>query len=308
MKNTIISKNTIRESAGDRVFGWITKIVLAILFLVILYPLWFVVIASVSNQTSVSAGEVILWPKGLTVEGYKRVLENADFYIGMGNTIFYTVVGTVLNVVVTTTCAYALSRKDLRGRGILMGLFVVTMYFSGGMIPGYLNVKEFGLTNTRFIMLIMGLVTPYNLIVCRTFFQNSIPWELHEASFLDGASDFQIFMKIVMPLAKPIISVMVIYYGVTHWNDYFNAMIYLREEELFPLQLFLREILLKTDMSSMMGDLDDPDTVISMMQEAEVANQLKYAIIVMATAPILAVYPFLEKHFEKGVMIGSVKG
>ena len=304
----LMKNNRIRESVSDRVFGIVVKILLAILFVIILYPIWFVLIASISDQSAVSAGKVILWPEGLTFEGYKRVLSNADFYTGMGNTIIYTVVGTVFNVIVTVSCAYALSRKDLKGRGLLMGLFVVTMYFGGGMIPGYLNVKEMGLTNSRFIMVLMGLVTPYNLIVCRTFLSNSIPWELHEAAFIDGASDFQIFRKIIVPLSKPIISVMVIYYGVTHWNDYFNAMLYLRDEALFPLQLFLREILLKSNINSMMGDINDADTIISMIQEANVANQLKYATIVVSTAPILAVYPFLEKHFEKGVMIGSVKG
>jgi putative aldouronate transport system permease protein len=195
------------------------------------------------------------------------------------------------------------------GRNILMGLFIFTMYFSGGLIPGYLNVRSFGLLNTRTIMLIGGLLSVYNMIVCRTFFASTIPWELHEASQIDGASDFTIFYRIILPLSKPVMAVMALYYGVGHWNSYFGAMIYLRDRDKFPLQLFLREILIQSKlMANAIAEVVDAEAVLAMIALQDTANILKYCIIVAATAPMLILYPFLQKYFEKGILIGSIKG
>lgn len=292
----------------DRLFEIVNSAILIVVFLFFLYPIWFVLIASVSDPGAVTMGKVVLWPVGFDLKGYERVFGNADVWIGYGNTILYTVIGTVLNVAATAMVGYAVSRRDLPWRSFIMTLFIITMYFGGGMIPGYLNVRSFGLTNTRAVMMILGLVGPTSIIICRTFFSNSIPWELQEAAFIDGASDAYVFGKVVLPLSRAILAVMTITYGVGHWNNYFTGMIYLKDEEKFPLQLFLREILLKSEMNSMLMDIADPESVTSMIVEANVANQLKYALIVVATAPILAVYPWVEKYFEKGFMIGGLKG
>lgn len=292
----------------DRLFVIVNSIILIAIFVLFLYPVWFVLIASVSDPTAVSTGRVMLWPVGFELKGYERVFSNPDVWLGYGNTIFYTIVGTVLNVLATTMVGYTVSRKDLPGRQIIMTFFIITMYFGGGLIPSYLNAKGFGLTNTRAILLILGLVGPTNIIICRTYFANSIPWELQEAAFIDGASDSYVFWKVVLPLSRAILAVMTITYAVGHWNNYFTAMVYLKDKEKFPLQLFLREILLKSEVGSMLMDATDPNSVLSMMIESNIAEQLKYALIVVATVPILAVYPWLEKYFEKGFMIGGIKG
>lgn len=308
VENRVSARRRRKLHWDDRLFGIINATVLTIIFILFLYPIWFILIASVSDPSAVTAGRVVLWPEGFDLSGYKRVIQNADVWLGYANTILYTVLGTILNVAVTAMVGYAVSRRDLKGRTFIMALFVVTMYFSGGMIPGYLNIRSLGLTNTRTIMLLMGLVAPTNIIICRTFFSTSIPWELQEAAFIDGASDAYVFRKVVLPLSKAILTVMTITYGVGHWNSYFVAMIYLKDEEMYPLQLFLREILLTSNQAVLAMDNGDPESVASMIVEQNIANQLKYALIVVATAPILAVYPWLEKYFEKGFMIGGIKG
>lgn len=300
--------NRIKQSPSDKVFDFINGALLFALFLAFVYPIWFVLIASVSDPAAVTAGDVTLWPVGFDLAGYRRILNNSDVWLGYGNTIFYTIFGTIIYIIVNTMAGYALSRRDLPGRTLIMTLFIITMYFSGGTIPSYLNIKGLHLLDTRAIMLIMGLVGVTNVIICRTFFNNSIPWELQEAAMIDGAADFQVFRRIVLPLAKPIIAVLAITRAVGHWNNYFTAMIYLKDEAKYPLQMFLREILLKSQMSAMVGGAADADTVVAMMVEQSIANQMKYALIVVATVPILAVYPWVEKYFEKGFMIGSVKG
>ena len=287
----------------------IVYLFLILFFLMTLYPIIFVVSASVSDPVAVSSGKMLLLPVGLNFQGYEHLLAYKDIWVGYANSLFYTVVGTILNLLVTLPAAYALSRKDLKGRNFLMGIFVVTMYFGGGMIPSYLNMKSLHLLNTRWILLISGLVSVYNMIVCRTFFGSSIPWELHEAACLDGASDAQTFTKVVLPLSKPVMAVMTLYYGEAHWNAYFNAMIYLRDRVKFPLQLILREILIEAQgVTDILSEVTDAEALKAMMQQQDVANQLKYAVIIVATVPMLIIYPFLEKYFAKGVMIGSVKG
>lgn len=304
-------KSLLRYSLGDSVFLAIVYLLLLFSFLIILYPILYVISASFSDPNAVAGGEMILWPINPSLQAYEYILHYGDIWTGYANTIFYTVAGTLLNLLFTLPCAYMLSRRDVVGRGIIMTLFVITMYFGGGLIPTYLNLNELGMINTRWSLLLPGVVSAYNLIVARTFFVNTIPWELQEAAFLDGCSDFRMFTKIILPLSSPIIVVMTLYYGVGHWNAYFNAMIYIRDRELYPLQVFLREILtmgqFASDAMQNGGDLS-PEEMLALAKQTETANMIKYAVIVVSTAPMLIVYPFLQKYFAKGVMIGSVKG
>ena len=293
---------------SDTIFVFFNSLFLAAFFLITVYPVLFVVSASVSDPLKVSSGEVLLLPKGLTAQGYVYLMKYREIWIGYANTIFYTAAGTVLNLIFTLPCAYALSRRDFPARNILMAVFIVTMYVHGGLIPHYLNVSSFGLVNTRAVLLVVGLVSVYNMIVARTFFRNTIPWELQEAARIDGYSDFGIFFRIILPLSSPIITVMAMYYGVGHWNQYFQAMIYLKNRELYPLQLFLREILIQTQMLSIMGSGLSAEEMDYILKQQDNANLLKYGIIVVSTAPMLAAYPWLQKYFAKGVMLGSVKG
>lgn len=303
------NKRRMKKSMRDRIFMSITYLFLTCIFVLSLYPVLFVLSASISDPKLVSGGKMLLWPMGITFDGYEHLLKYKDVWVGYANSIIYTFTGTILNLLVTMPAAYALSRKDMRGRGILMGIFVVTMYFSGGLIPGYLNIKSFGLLDTRMIMVILGLVSAYNMIVARSFFASTIPWELHEAAYLDGANDIKTFTKVVMPLSKPCIAVMALYYGEGHWNRYFEAMIYLRDKSKYPLQLILREILGQAQLAaSSLMEGADAEAIKYLLSQQDLAKQLKYAVIVVATVPVLMIYPWLEKNFEKGMMIGSLKG
>jgi len=300
----------MRMSAGEKVFVFFNSLILTLFFIVLLYPLIYVLSASFSDPDAIYSGKMILFPVGFSFDGYEFIMRYRDIWTGYANTIFYTIGGTILNLVVTLPCAYALSRKDLKGGGIIMGLFIVTMYFNGGLIPTYINASEFGLVNNRASLLVLGLVNVYNLIVARTFFANSIPMELQEAGYLDGCNTFQLFRQVILPLSAPIIVVLALYYGVSHWNQYFNAMVYLRDRELFPLQMILKEILTQGQMSkSALADSGFGAAEIHQMLEmAERADRMKYGIIVVSAGPMLAVYPWLQKFFAKGMMIGSVKG
>ena len=303
-------KSFKRYQWNDRIFLVSVYVILLLYFLITLYPIVYVLSASISDPNAVGSGEMILWPIRPSLQAYEYILQYKEIWIGYANTIFYTVVGTVINLAVTLPCAYMLSRHDVIGRGIIMTLFMITMYISGGLIPSYLNLNELGMLNTRWALLLPGAVSTYNLIVAKTFFGNSIPWELHEAAFLDGADDWWIFQKIILPLSSPIIVVLMLYYGVGHWNAYFNAMIYIQDRELYPLQVFLREILTKGQFAA--EAMQEGGLSVSEMKElarqTDTANMIKYAIIVVSTAPMLIIYPFLQKYFAKGVMIGSVKG
>jgi len=294
---------------GDRLFLIVIYTAIIFIFIATIYPIIYIFSSSFSDPVLVATGRVILLPKQITFTGYEYLLKNREIWTGYANSIFYTVAGTILNLIVTMSAGYALSRKDMVGRNILMGIFVFTMYFSGGLIPVYLNYRSFGLLNTRTIMLLSGLLSVFNLIVCRTFFASTIPWELHEASMIDGASDFKIFFRIILPLSKPVMTVMSLYYGVGHWNGYFSAMIYLRDRGKFPLQLFLREILIQSQMlANATFEAIDAEAIRQMAIMQDMANLLKYCVIVVATLPMLLIYPFLQRYFEKGVLIGSLKG
>lgn len=283
--------------------------VLAITLLVcalVLYPLVYVLSSSFSDPSEVAAGNVILFPKGFTLEGYSYILDYDEIWTGYRNTLFYTIAGTLLNLIATLPAAYALSRRDLFGRGIFTVLFTVTMFFSGGLIPTYLVYKQLNLLNTVWIMLIPGLVSMWNTVVCRTYFSNSIPYELQEASKIDGCNDFILFFRIVLPLSAPIIAVMAMYYAVGHWNSYFNAMIYLRDTSLYPLQLVLRSILLLDTTSEMIGA--DAEAQRELLRLQQLKESMKYGVIVISALPMLVMYPFFQKYFVKGVMVGAIKG
>jgi multiple sugar transport system permease protein/putative aldouronate transport system permease protein len=293
----------IKTSAGDIPFYLITGVFIGLLFLITAYPMILIVSSSFSNRIAVMTGKVILWPVDFSLDGYAAVFKYPDIFTGYINTIFYTTVGTFINIFVTMIAAYPLSRSGWYGKKLLNFIFIFTMFFSGGMIPAYLQVRNLGLLNTVWAMLLPGALSIYNLIIARTFIQNSIPKELFESAKIDGASEFRSFSSIVLPLSKAVISVLILYYAVGHWNAYFNAFIYLSKREMYPLQIFLREILIANSIE-MNPMLDDE----AMAYFLGMYDLLKYALIVVATAPIICVYPFVQKYFVIGVMIGSVKG
>ena len=295
---------------GDRFFQTVVTILMIAFLAIELYPLIYVISASFSDGDAVAAGKLVLLPIGFTLEGYGFVFQNRNIWIGYGNTILYTVLGTCVNLIVTLPCSYALSRKEVPGKGKIMIFFMITMYIGGGLIPSYLNVKSFGLLNTRLFMIIYGAVSVYNMIVAKTFFENTVPYEITEAARIDGCNDFGTFSKIVLPLSKALMAVMVLYYGVGHWNAYFNAMIYLDDSNKYPLQMFLREILLLSNLvqSSIADGNLSPEQIEYLEKQAESAELVKYCVIVVAALPMMIIYPKLQKFFEKGVMIGGVKG
>lgn len=277
--------------------------ILAVVSLLVLYPLWFVLIASVSGPESVLRGEVWLWPRNFSLVGYERIFQNHEIVRGYMNTILYTVIGTALNLVLTVAAAYPLSRKDFDGRGPFTALIVFTMFFSGGMVPTYLLVKDLGMLNTFWSLILPTAISVWNVLIMRTFFQTGIPHELQEASFIDGCSNIQTLLRIVLPVSGPVIAVMLLFYGVGHWNAYFSALLYLADRELYPLQLLLREILIQGQMQEMV-DIGDDSLARGLMD----AEAIKYAAVIVANLPMLMLYPFLQKYFVRGVMIGAVKG
>lgn len=290
-------------SRGDKMFYVIIGCILSIFFLLVLYPCIFVLAASFSSGDAVQAGKVFLWPVDFSLEGFKTVFRTKTVWVGFRNSFVYMGVGTLINIVMTMTAAYCLSRPDVPGTNGIMLLFTFTMFFNGGMIPSYLLVQKLGMLNTMWSLLIPGAISVYNLIVARTFIKSSIPIELMEAARIDGCSDFKYFIKIVIPLSKAIIAVLVLFYGVGHWNAFFNAMLYLSKKTLYPLTLFLREILMASQIDP--STLSDPEL---QAQFAKAAGVIKYALIVVSLVPVMAIYPFVQKYFVKGVMIGSVKG
>jgi multiple sugar transport system permease protein/putative aldouronate transport system permease protein len=276
---------------------------LVLLTLGVLYPLVYILSSSFSNPSAVAAGRVVLFPVNFSLEGYKAVFKYPDVYVGYRNTILYTVFGTILNVTITILAAYPLSRKDLLGRNKIMFIFAFTMIVSGGMIPTYILIKNLGLLNRPLALIIPGALSVYNLIIARTFFQTSLPGELLESAQMDGCSDFQFFWSIALPLSKAILAVLCLFYAVAHWNAYFSAFLYLNNEKYYPLQLFLREILL---MNSVKPEfILDPE--LAVVQDG-MAELLKYSLIVVSSLPVLVLYPFAQKYFVKGVMLGSLKG
>ncbi len=292
-------KSKIQESFGERLYTFVVYALLTVFCLLILIPLLHIISGSFSDPISLLKGEVGLLPKGFTTSMYETVFKDKEIWQGYWNTIVYTVVGTLISVTLTAFGAYPLSRKDFYGRNVYMGLFVFTMFFTGGMIPTYLLVKQLKMLNTMWALVLPSAVSTYNLIIMRTFFQTSIPGELAESASLDGCSDLGVFFRIVIPLSAPIFAVMVLFYGVAQWNSWFPALLYISDRSLYPLQMVLREVLIQSDVSNMAGATGDVEII---------GDGLKYATMVVATLPIMCLYPFLQKYFVKGVMIGAVKG
>ena len=299
-----MKKSKFRQmSTGDRVFTIVNYSLLMLVLIIELYPLVYVVAASFSDPQAVVSGKVFLFPVNPTLKGYAAVFKNKKILTGFSNSIFYLIVGTVLNLVMTMLCAYPLSRKEFRARGFLSMFFVFTMYFSGGMVPAYILVNKLGMINTRWSMIIPMAMSTYNMIICRTYIVNSIPDELYEASQMDGCTPFRYMLSVVVPLSKPILAVLTLYYGVVRWNDYFNAMLYLYKDNLQPLTIVMKEILIMSQVD--MTQVTD-DSAVSKLQG--MSELLKYSTIVVASLPVMLLYPLIQKHLVKGVMIGAVKG
>ena len=297
------NKNS-RLTKGDIIFEIVNCIFLGIISAIILYPLIYVVSASISDPMSVTAGKMILWPVDMTLENYGEVFKNDNIMRGYRNSLIIMFGGTSLNIVMTVLAAFPMTRKDLWGRNVIMKLMTFCMFFGGGLIPTYLMVgKTLGLMNNWLALILPGAISVYNMIIIRTFFMTSIPYELHEAADIDGCSPFMTLIKIILPLSGPILAVMALYYGVGHWNSYFSALLYINKEDIQPLQLYLRKVLTANNTQSLMEMGADEAARAAMRAET-----IKYAVIVVSSIPMLIIYPFVQKFFVKGVMIGAVKG
>ena len=295
---------------SDKTFTVVNYTLLAILTLIILYPLYFTVIASISEPYEVVSGNVVLWPKGFTLESYAQIFHNEEIWTGFRNSTLYTVFGTMMSLILTIPAAYALSKKNLWGRGIITTYFVIIMYFSGGLLPTYLVVRDLGLLNQPYTLVIIGSFSVYNMVVARTYYQSSIPESLYEAAEIDGCSGFGQFFWIAIPLSKPIIAVIALYYAVGRWNDFYNSLVYITNSDYYSLQQILRNILLESQnaLSAINGDTMSSEEMAYFMRRAYLAEAMKYAIIFVSSLPMLLIYPLVQKHFVKGVMVGSVKG
>ncbi|MFS0612680.1 carbohydrate ABC transporter permease [Lederbergia ruris] len=290
---------------SDKTFDLVNKIFVLIVTIIIIYPLVFAISASISDPSAVSTGKMWLWPVDITFKGFKVIFENDAIWLGYRNTILYTVLGTLLHLMILLPCAYALSRKEVMGKKLILWFVLFTMLFNGGLIPTYLVVKSLGMVDTIWAIVVPGVVGAWSILVARTFFEQNVPDQLVEASRMDGASDLYTFFKIVLPLSAPIIAVMALFHGVSLWNQYFTALIYLTDTNLFPLQLILREILIIHEIDTAAGGgaaLGD-----SLVEQVKTAALVKYAVIIVAALPLLIVYPFLQRYFVQGVLIGSIK-
>ena len=290
-------------TAGDKIFYVVIFLILSSFFIIVLYPCIFVISASFSASSAVLSGSVILWPVSLNTEGYRVVFNTPSIWIGFRNSIIYTSASVVLHIIITMTTAYCMSRNDFPFRNLFMFYFTFTMFFSGGLIPSYLLIRRLGMINTAWALIIPGSLGIYNMIIAKTFIQHNIPQEMLDAAKIDGCSDIYYFLRIVIPLSHAIIAVLILFSAVGNWNAFFNAMIYLYDRNKFPLTIFLREILLATQIDP--STVDDPEL---QMRIAEAAAVIKYALIVVTIIPVIIIYPFVQKHFVKGIMIGSIKG
>ena len=297
----------IHAAPDDKIFNFFVVLIVSILFISVLYPMLYILAASFSSANAIYAGKVFIWPVDFGLEGYELVFRNPLVWTGYANTIKYTVIGTAINVSMIMIAAYPLSRRDLPGRNWLMALFTFTMYFGGGMIPNYLLVRDLHILDTTWALVLPGALSVYQMIVARTFLQTNIPVELLQAAQIDSCNDTKFFFLIVMPLSKAIIAVSALFMAVNHWNAYFNAMMYLNTRNKIPLQLVLREILISSEYAASSADLSamDPELAEAIQRVADV---MKYALIVVSFAPIMCFYPFAQKYFMKGVMIGAIKG
>lgn len=299
-----MSETMKRRGHNEKIFAACNASLLFVVLVLCLYPLIYVLSASFSDPAVVISGEMLLFPKDVTLDSYERVFAHPDIMVGYKNTLIYTVLGTAVNMIMTVLCAYPLSRKDLGGRGLIMALIVFTMYFSGGLIPTYLVVSRWlNLKNTVWAVVLPGAISVYNMIIVRNYFVNSIPGDLNEAAMIDGCSDFRLLGSIILPLSMPVLAVVGMYYMVGHWNSWYSAMLYMTKKSFYPLQLVLKTILI-TDPEALLDASDTEDV----MRQIMLTESIKYSVIVVASAPMLAVYPFLQKFFVKGVMVGAIKG
>ncbi|WP_295123420.1 carbohydrate ABC transporter permease [uncultured Leifsonia sp.] len=298
----IMKPRRIRESPGDRALLVVIYLGLTLAVLVVLLPLLYIVASSFSSPHAVTAGQVFLWPVDFTLKGYQTVLADPQVLLGYANSLFYMIAGTLISTTLTVCLAWPLSRRTFMGRNVIMSLLLFTMLFSGGLIPTYMVVQNLGLLDTRWALLLPQAVAVWQVIIARTFFRSAIPEELVEAASLDGASDWRFLWTVVLPLSKPLIAVIALMYAIGQWNGYFDALLYLKSSDLFPLQLVLRNILV---LNSTNGGVND---LAAQAQNQELVNVLKYALIVITSVPVLIIYPFVARYFNKGVLIGSVKG
>ncbi|GLX68815.1 carbohydrate ABC transporter permease [Paenibacillus glycanilyticus] len=300
-KSLAAPKSKIRESAGDRIFVFAVYAILSLVLVAVLYPLIYIVSSSISSPSAVVSGKVWLWPVDLSFKGFETILKTPLIMTGYINSLFYMSAGTLISVVLTVMLAYPLSRKTFFGRSGILMIVMFTMLFGGGLIPTYLVVKELGMIDSRWALLIPNAIWVWQVIIARSFFQTTIPGELIEASEIDGCSDWRFLASVVIPLSKPILAVLVLMYAVGQWNAYFDALIYLKSDKLYPLQLVLRSIIIQNNSA---GAMD----ISVQVQRAQLAELLKYALIVVATLPVLIIYPFVQRYFVQGMLVGSVKG
>ena len=302
MNSKKINKVRLYQTVPDRILTLMVWLLLLLIFLVIIVPILFIVASSFSDPGAVSAGKVFLWPVDFSLAGYRVIFQSSYIMRGFYNSVVYTLLGTVISVTLTLFAGYPLARKDLKIRGVVMFLFTVTMFFSGGMIPTYLVVSKLHLINTIWAMVLPGAMGVWNVILTKTYIQTSIPDEIYESASIDGCSDWRYFVNMVIPLSKPIIAVMVLLYAVGKWNDFFSGLIYLNDASLQPLQLILRNILVQNDTTGMAMNLGEQ------MNRQELKTLMQYSLIIVSSVPVLILYPFIQKYFVKGVMIGSLKG
>ncbi len=296
--------NKIQDSGSDKAFGIINGILLAIFTLLLLYPIYFILSASISDPTYVNLGETFLFPKGINFLGYKKLLEYPTIVRGFANSVLYTVSGVCVQMFTCVTCAFALSRKELPGRRILNAFFVLTMYVGGGLVPNYILNRDLGILNSIWAIILPTALNVYNMIVCRSFFMSNISEELFEATKIDGGSYTTFFIKIALPLSKAILAVLVLYHALAHWNNYTDALYYLRDSKKYPLQLVLKGLTasLSTEVQNMGMDAR------AIAEKVKAEQAVRYAIIIVGSIPVFLMYPFVQKYFVKGVMVGSVKG
>jgi putative aldouronate transport system permease protein len=298
-----------RRTISDRVFDNIVLVIAVAVTLIVLYPLYFTVIASLSDPYQVLRGKVLLWVKGFTLEPYTNVFINSDIWYGYMNSIINTTLVTFYNLVLTIPCAYVMARRGVRGKNLLMTFFIITMYFDGGMIPWYLVVKDLGLTNTRWALIVPAGMSVFNMIIARTYFQTNMSEELYDAAKIDGCSEFAVFFKIVVPLSGAIIAVIALFVAVGNWNSYFTALLFINDKKLYPLQYVLRQILLMNQqMNIIRTNTMSTEMMQALMRRQYMAEGMKYSLIFVSSVPMLIAYPFVQKYFVKGVMIGSLKG
>ncbi len=299
--------NSRKRLKEDKIYDGIIFVILTLIFIIVAYPLYFIIISSISSPEAVSSGKVVFWPVGVTFQGYVEVFNNDQVVTGFMNSLMYTFVGVMLNLTLTMPTAYALSRDRFSGKKVVTVFYMITMFVSGGMIPTYLVVKNMGLLDSMGALILPGALGVYNMIVARTFFKMNISEELYDAAMVDGCTETRFFFQIALPLSKAIIAIMVLYYGVGHWNSYFSALLYMKSESKFPLQLVLRSILVQNQ-----SHLSQTVTTVAQQEAVEQKRQLmelmKYSLIIVSSMPVLIMYPLVQKHFVKGVMIGSIKG